>query len=102
MLLLPLPLLLLLVRLNLLVLFPGALPLASAGVGGFVDGQIHLNPCCDSFLHEHILEEKLGWRCVFPLFPCFSTCSHAFPIPSSRFIEAGGDARPRTGPAKRR
>jgi hypothetical protein len=35
MLLLPLPLLLLLVRLNLLVLFPGALPLASAGVGGF-------------------------------------------------------------------
>jgi hypothetical protein len=35
MLLLPLPLLLLLVRLNLLVLFPGALPLASAGVGGY-------------------------------------------------------------------
>jgi hypothetical protein len=36
MLLLPLPLLLLLVRLNLLVLFPGALPLASAGVGGYL------------------------------------------------------------------
>ena len=36
MLLLPLPLLLLLVRLNLLVLFPGALPLASAGVGGYI------------------------------------------------------------------
>jgi hypothetical protein len=34
-LLLPLPLLLLLVRLTLLVLFPGALPLASAGVGGY-------------------------------------------------------------------
>ena len=36
MLLLPLPLLLLLVRLNLLVVFPGALPLASAGVGGYI------------------------------------------------------------------
>ena len=40
-LLLPLPLLLLLVRLNLLVSFPGALPLASAGVGGYIRYHTH-------------------------------------------------------------
>jgi hypothetical protein len=41
-LLLPLPLLLLLARLNLLGLFPGALPLASAGVGGYIETKLHV------------------------------------------------------------